>query len=187
MKFRIIIISIIIFCFQGVYAQDDNFGDPILTGWDFGMNFGYYLPSAYHAGFYDGSADNVNNINYIFGNKYYRDEIRKSLNSTDTFLISAMPQKMRYTGAFTMGLYFRRTFDKYFGFSIQFNYSKLHANDFFQIEVDPNYILTEPDLRVFPIWGIEERVNIDLNFSKYLSISGLNSIPTLSKQFNNSL
>lgn len=165
--FIILVFLLSVFVVQAQDNQEDHFGDPILTGWDFGINFGYYLPSAYHAKFYDGSPENVNNINYIFGNKYYRDEIRNSLNSSDTFLISAMPQKMRYTGAFTIGLYFRRTFDKYFGFSAQFNYSKLNANDFFQIEVDPNYILTEPDLRIFPIWGIEERVNIDLNFSKY--------------------
>jgi len=167
MRFKLFLILLILLSVGSLRAQDDNFGDPILTGWDFGMNFGMYLPSAFHAKFYDGSPDNVNNINYIFGNKYYIDEIRNSLNSTDTFYISAMPQKMRYTAAFTIGLYFRRTFDKYFGFSVQFNYSKLHANDFFQINVDPNYILTEPDLRIFPIWGIEERVNIDLNFSKY--------------------
>ena len=67
---------------------------------------------------------------------------------------------------------------------MQFNYSKLHANDFFQIEVDPYYILTEPDLRIFPIWGIEERVNIDLNFSKYFHAHNEILVPFLEAGIN---
>lgn len=187
MSRKLFIILAFLLAVQFAQAQDeqnDNFGDPILTGWDFGMNFGYYIPSAFQAKFYDGSPENINNINYVFKNKFYRDQIRNSLNASDTFLISAMPQNMRYTGAFSIGLYFRRTFDKYFGFSVQFDYSKLHANDFFQLEVDPNIILTEPDLRLFPIWGIEERVNIDLNFSKYFHAHNEIMVPFLEAGIN---
>ncbi len=181
------IVFAILFLILGAtaYAQEDaEGGRGIASGWDFGLNFGFYIPPAYHAGFYDGSEENVNKMSYVFGNKYYRDEISRSLNSSDTFFITGMPQNMHYTGAFTIGLYFRRTFDKYFGFSMQFNYSKLHANDLFQIEVDPNTILTEPDLRTFPIWGVEERVNIDLNFSKYFHTKSKISLPFVEAGFN---
>jgi hypothetical protein len=180
----LLIIFFAFLLFNTAKSQDEYTGDPILSGWDFGLNFGFYLPSAYHAKFYDGSEENVNKISYVFTNKYWRDEIRNSLNSSDTFYISGMPQNMHYTGAFTIGLYFRRTFDKYFGFSLQFNYSKLHANDLFQINVDPNIILTDPDLRLFPIWGIEERVNIDLNFSKYFHAHSQTMVPFLEAGIN---
>ncbi|MBN2746946.1 MAG: hypothetical protein JXR34_09480 [Bacteroidales bacterium] len=149
----------------------------LLAGWDLGLNFGFYLPAGYHAGFYDGSPTNENKLNFVLGNKYYNDEIRNSLNASDTFYVTGMPEKMRYTGAFAIGIYFRRTFDNNFGFAVQFNYSKLKAGDFFQIEVDPNTILTEPDLRLFPIWGLEERVNIDLNFSRFFPRKGKIVIP----------
>lgn len=168
---------IILLFFFNINIANGQSNKPILEGWDFGMNFGYHLPSSYHAGFYDGSSTNVNNLDYIFGNKYYYDQIRNSLNASDTFFITGMPNKMRYTGAFLIGIYFRRTFDKNFGFSLQFNFSKLKAGDFFQIEVDPYYILTEPDYRLFQIWGTEDRVNIDLNFSKYFPGKSKTVIP----------
>lgn len=162
--FKIIILLSLLGAYRPSFSHSET---GKFTGWDLGMNFGFYVPAAYHARFYDGSATNVNHISYVFGNKYYYDQIRNSLNSSDTFFITGMPSNMRYTSTFSVGLYFRRTFENKLGIAMEFNFSKLKAEDFFQIQVDPNIILTEPDLRLFPIWGMEERVNINLLFSKY--------------------
>lgn len=156
-------------------AQDDyedDYPEPELSfgRWDLGLNFGLYLPSNYHAKFYDGSASNVNNVNYVFGNKYWYDEIYNHLNSADTVFVRELPGNMRYNSVFQVGLYFRRTFDNLFGFSLQFDYSKLTAADKYTVEVDPDYILTEPDIRIYDIWGVEERINIDILFSRHFKL-----------------
>ncbi|OIO99962.1 MAG: hypothetical protein AUJ98_09330 [Bacteroidetes bacterium CG2_30_33_31] len=166
MKPRIQIIFFLIFFVNLIASAQDNSKSKI-SGWDFGMNFGYYLPSSYQAKFYNGADNNINKLKFIIDNKYYRNDISNSLNSNDTFFITAMPNNMRYSGAFDLGFYFRRTFENNLGFSMSFNFAKLYANDFFQIEVDPNTILTEPDLRLFAIWGKEDRVNMNFDFSKY--------------------
>lgn len=145
--------------------------------WDLGLNFGLYLPSNYNAGFYDGSNINVNKTSYIFGNKYWYEDIKRELNSSDTIFVRELPTNMRYTPAFQVGLYFRRTFDNYFGISLQFDYSKLTAADKFTVEVDPGFIAQEPDIRIFDIWGIEQRVNIDLLVSRYFKLKNPMFIP----------
>lgn len=146
--------------------------------WDMGLNFGFYKANGYSANFYNGNSSNENKMSFIIGNKYHYEEISRELNSTDTFFVAELPGQMRYPFTPYIGLYFRKTFDKYIGFSLQFNYSKLKTTDVFTINVDPNnIILSEPDLRIFPIWGIEERVNIDLLFSKYFKLQRPDFVP----------
>ncbi len=173
MKF---IITILLFAISIVALAQENEDftdldkDQSFGRWDLGLNFGVYLPSNYHAKFYDGSSSNVNNINYVFGNKYWYDEIYNELNAADTVFVRELPGDMQYQAAFQIGLYFRRTFDNYFGISLQFDYTKLTAGDVFTMEVDPDYIATEPDIRICDIWGIEERINIDILFSRYFKL-----------------
>ena len=158
-------------------AQTDEYLSKSFDQWDLGLNFGMYWPSKYHAQFYNGSDSNVNKVSYIVGNKIYYDQIKNILNVSDTFFVRELPSNMRYTGAFKIGIYLRRTFSNYLGFSLQFDYSKLTAADKFTIEVDPDFILTEPDIRICDIWGIEERVNIDLLMSKYFKTKNPILIP----------
>ncbi len=145
--------------------------------WDLGINFGMYWPANYNARFYDGSETNVNKMSYVFGNKYWYEDIKRELNSSDTIFVKELPTNMRYTPAFQVGVYFRRTFDNYFGISLQFDYSKLTAADKFSVEVDPGLIAQEPDIRLFDIWGVEERVNIDLLVSRYFKINNPMFVP----------
>jgi hypothetical protein len=166
---------------QRINAQDNRID---LTGWDLGLNFGFYVPPAYHAHFYNGAAENVNNLDFIFGNSFQYNDIYNSLNANDTIIITGMPQNMRYTSTFTGGIYFRRTFKNDLGFSIQFNVAKLTATDLFQVEVDPDYILTEPDYRLFNIWGKEDRVNIDIQMSKFFRIKNEMFIPFMELGLN---
>jgi hypothetical protein len=85
---------------------------------------------------------------------------------------------MRYNKAFAIGLYLRKTFDNYSGINLQINIVKLRAEDVFSIEVDPNsVILSNKDLRLFSIYGVEERYNFDLSFSKYIKQKNKAFIP----------
>lgn len=179
-RFKLVLIAVATMFFTiNVVAQDDNdsFNNQGFGYWDLGLNFGMYWPSNYNARFYDGSESNVNKISYIFGNKYRYDEIYNELNASDAVVLRELPTNMRYTPAFQVGVYFRKTFDNYFGISLQFDYSKLTAADKFTVEVDSGYIAQEPDIRLFDIWGIEERVNIDLLVSRYFKLKNPMFIP----------
>lgn len=164
----ILFLSIMSFAQEQDYSEQD--GELTFGRWDLGLNFGLYLPSNYHAKFYDGSSDNVNNVDYVFSNKYWYDNIYEAVNAADTVFVLELPGNMRYRPVFQIGFYFRRTFDNFYGLSLQFDYSKLIATDKYTVQVDPDYIATEPDIRIYDIWGIEERINIDILFSRYFEL-----------------
>jgi len=171
---KLLFTTIILFLTIASFSQEEDFTElddnQSFGRWDLGLNFGLYMPSNYHAKFYDGSASNVNNINYVFDNKYWYQDIYNELNAADTVLVLELPGNMRYRPAFQVGIYFRRTFDNLMGFSLQFDYSKLYASDKFTMQVDPDYIATEPDIRIYDIWGVEERINIDILFSRFFKL-----------------
>lgn len=176
--FKILLSIVALFLSYNMIAQDDD--SEIVNGfgyWDLGLNFGMYWPSNYNASFYNGSDYNINKASYIFGNKYWYEDIKRELNSNDTVFVKELPTQMHYIPAFQVGLYFRRTFDNYFGISLQFDYSKLTAADKFTVEVDPGFIAQEPDIRIYDIWGIEERVNIDLLVSRYFVLKNPMFLP----------
>ena len=169
---------------QIAFAQSDEYDDyndeptQPFGQWDLGLNFGMHWAAKYHAGFYDGNSENVNNINYVLNNQYWHDEIKNALNVANDFYLAELPTNMKYTSAFQVGMYFRKTFDNYTGFSLQFDYSKLTASDFFTLEIDPQpSIGKEPDIRIYPIWGIEDRINIDILYSKYFKTSSKMLVP----------
>ncbi len=173
-----------------LFAQsDDNekdYDDPMAFGhWDLGLNFGMHWANKYHAGFYDGSPENVNTINFIFDNPYHRQDIMRALNVADTFYLAELPQNMRYNPAFQIGIYFRKTFDNYTGLSLQFDYTKLTAADAFTLEIDPQpNIGKEPDIRIYQIWGVEERINIDILYSKFFKLENPMFIPFFESGIN---
>ncbi len=177
MRYLLVYIFLLIGLFAYSQKEDEETNGEFVGRWDLGLNFGLYLPSNYQAKFYNGSDENVNKISYVFGNKYWYEDIKRQLNAADTVIVRELPEKMRYNTAFQVGIYLRRTFDNYFGFSLQFDYSKLTAADVYTLEVDPNYIGTEPDIRIYNIWGVEERINIDLLFSKYFKTKNPIIIP----------
>ena len=185
----IVLLSMV--CMHG-FAQGNNYDNDYddapqraFGHWDLGLNFGMHWAAKYHAGFYDGSPKNVNNVNYVFNNPYWRKDIMRDLNVADTFYLGELPENMRYTGAFQIGMYFRKTFDNYTGLSLQFDYTKLTASDVFTLIIDPQSAIgQEPDIRIYNIWGIEDRINIDILFSKYFKIKSPTLLPFFESGFN---
>jgi hypothetical protein len=138
-------------------------------GLQYGLDFGLYLPNRYPANYYNGSDGNVNNIKFIFSNETYNNEIKQALNVSDTskFFLKECPTNMRYPATPSAGLYISYNFNRSTGVYLQFNYVKLKPHDVFTVEVSPqDEILTTPDLRLFSISGEEERINIDLGYSR---------------------
>lgn len=150
-------------------AQREEEDSQEYGGLQFGLDFGLYLPNKYPANYYNGSDGNVNNIKYVFGTDIYYKEIRQLLNVSDTanFYLKECPSNMRYPATPSAGLYISYNFNRSTGVYLQFNYVKLKPHDAFTLEVNPqDEILTNQDLRVFPIYGEEERINIDIGFSR---------------------
>jgi len=127
-------------------------------GWSFGLNVGVYYPSKKTANYYNGHPSNVNNVNYVMSNYYWYNEIFQSLGANDSISVAGLPQNMHYKLAMQPGLYAQYSFNPQLALVIEFNYMKLKANDVITFEVDPKPYATEPDLRLYPMRGVEERV-----------------------------
>ncbi|MCK9613358.1 MAG: hypothetical protein PHR81_04025 [Bacteroidales bacterium] len=131
--------------------------------WSFGINVGAGFANKYHANFYSGEEGNQNEISYIFSNKYYRDEIYQVLN--DSFEIYSMPI-MRYKPTFCVGMYIKKNFTTNFGAFIQFNFSRFTSEGFLTLKLGatpPSQAY--PNTKDYPIWGKEDRINIDIGAS----------------------
>ena len=134
--------------------------------WEFGINLGAYFPNKYSANYYSGIPTNENSVAYIFNNTYWYQEIKQSLGSSDTVLISGYPTNMHYQVAFTGGIFVRFNFNRKNGIYLEANYTQLNASDVITLEVDPNSFPTYPDIRLIPIIGREGRVLIDLGYQR---------------------
>lgn len=140
-------------------------------GFQFGFNIGLFLPNSYSANYYNGSDGNENNIKYIFGNKYHYEDLYQLLNVSDTFFVKQFPTNMRYPATASAGLYIAFNLNRRNSIFVQFNYSKLKPHDVFTVEVDPKDYLTDPDLRLYTVSGVEERINIDLGYSRNFPVT----------------
>ena len=133
-----------------------------------GINLGAYFGNAHSANFYNGAPENDNNLKYIFDNQYYVRQIIDTLR-VDTIQFNYekdYPKSMRYKPAISIGVYLKYNFINNFGVFLQFNYTKLTAQDVIKLSIDPRLYPTRPDERFYPIWGKEVRSNIDLGVSK---------------------
>ncbi len=135
-------------------------------GWVFGLNVGVYYPSKNTAAYYDGNSANENNVKYVMSNYYWYQEIFFALGAYDSILIDGLPQNMHYKLAIQPGLYAQYSFNPRLALVIQFNYMRLKADDAISFEVDPKPYATEPDLRLYPMRGVEERVYADIGLKR---------------------
>ena len=136
------------------------------SGIEYGGIAGFYFAGNGSAGFYSGKEGNENNASYIMKNKYWYDEIYWSVNAFDTVFIKEYPEKMKYNPAFSFGLFVKYNVDCHTSFYLQFHYAKFTAKDIITFEVDPPIdYLAEPDIRLYPVIGIEERNMVDLGYN----------------------
>lgn len=141
------------------------------SGLEYGGIGGIYIANNSTARFYSGKQENENNVDYVFSNSYWYEEIRHLLNFYDTVLVKEYPEKMGYSPAFSFGLFVKYDLNCRTGIYLQFYYAKLKANDVISVEVDPKEFLTEPDIRLLPIKGVEERNIVDLGVTHSFGLS----------------
>jgi hypothetical protein len=140
-------------------------------GWEVGLHTGFYFANKHSANYYNGVEANENSISFVLDNKYRRDEILEYFNAT-TYQYSQedLPQQMRYDPDINIGFLARNNITDNWGIFFNFNYVKLVAKGNFILEFDPDQIVTEPDRRVFEIYGIEDRTNIDIGIHRQFSL-----------------
>ena len=153
-------------------------------GWVFGLNVGVYYPSKATAGYYNGKSSNKNNAEYVMSNYYWYQEIFHALGAHDSISVAGLPDNMHYKLAMQPGIYAQYCFNSSFAIMIEFNYMKLKADDVITFEVDPPIeYLANPDLRLYPLRGVEERIYADIGLKRtyhktdkfsYFIMGGLN-------------
>jgi hypothetical protein len=136
-------------------------------GWVFGLNVGVYYASKETAAYHNGKSTNVNNVAYVMSNYYWYQDIFHALGAHDSISVSGLPENMHYKLAMQPGLYAQYCFSPTFALLIEFNYMKLKAEDVIIFEVDPPQdYLANPDLRLYPMRGAEERIYADIGVKR---------------------
>lgn len=154
-------------CLQG-FAQNEtkNSSEEVTydgKGWVFGLNFGVYYTSKKTAGYYNGNLNNENNVGYVMNNYYWYQDIFHAMGAHDTVQVYGLPQNMHYKLSMQPGIYMQYCFSPTLALLIEFNYMKLKTEDVIVFEVDPPIdYAAEPDLRLYPIHGAEERIYADI-------------------------
>jgi hypothetical protein len=146
-------------------SEIDNSKDG--RGWIFGLNVGVYYPSKVTAAYYNGNSNNVNNVDYVMSNTYWYQDIKNALGAHESVEVAGLPENMHYKLAMQPGLYAQYCFNSTLAIMIEFNYMKLKADDVITFEVDPPQdYLGNPDLRLYPMRGVEERIYSDIGIKR---------------------
>jgi hypothetical protein len=136
-------------------------------GWVFGLNVGVYYPSKNTAAYYNGKSSNKNNVDYVMSNYYWYQDIFYALGAHDSISVAGLPDNMHYKLALQPGIYAQYCFSPTFALMVEFNYMKLKAEDVITFEVDPPLdYLGNPDLRLYPLRGAEERIYADIGLKR---------------------
>jgi hypothetical protein len=99
-------------------------------GFEFGINFGVYVPSKYNANYYNGSEKNLNNTQWVLKQDVFYDTIFNRMNAIDTVYIQedGWPTNMHYKLAMMPGIYGQYTFNELYS-CIRFQLLKLVTLD----------------------------------------------------------
>ncbi len=154
-------------------------------------NFGAYLADKHHAAFYNGTPQNVNNINFVLDNYYWRDNIKELLRNTvnrDSFMLSDYPKNMKYNITMNVGFGFRYNYNPSWALNFQINVCKLTAKDFFTIQVFPAFDNQSKSYLNYGIIGSESRTNIDLGLVKtFKTDKNIRPMAEFGLNFNNTI
>lgn len=166
-KTLVFVVLVFFICLINTHVSAYTIKDDSVTqnrDWSFGINCGVAFANKYQANFYNGAYGNQNEISLVFSNPNYLNEIRQVIN--DTFAIVGMPTAMKYKPAFCAGMYIKKNINNHFGTFIQFNYSKFTTEGLFTMKIGAtSSSQTLDSLKNYPIWGSEDRINIDIGGS----------------------
>ncbi|MEG1556553.1 MAG: hypothetical protein RR356_07515 [Bacteroidales bacterium] len=150
---------------HGMIKKDSSWHS---KGFDFMMGGGIYFGNKYNAGYYNGSANNECNLNYIFGNKYWYDDINKVVIGKNPFIsdsvfLGEIPLDMSYKPSMNITFGVKYKLNKNWGISLMYSFSRLIASDVFTL----NYKMPPGNLRpgylLEHLIGKENRSTFDLS------------------------
>lgn len=141
-------------------------------GFEFGLNFGVYLPSKYTANYYNGTINNQNNTQWVMTNRVFYDSIFNRLGAIDTVFIDTdgWPMNMKYKITMMPGIYGQYSFNDVYALYFNFNYMKLTTQDALIFTI-PKPFTSFPDHTLCPIKGVEERVYFDIGLKRSFKVS----------------
>ena len=175
--FKILLLSlltILVVC-PSVRAQeyDDSELNIAGPGTDFVIAGGMYVGSSVTAGYYSGIPTNENNLNYIFNNTSWKDEITRLIADNNSFVspneeiyIKEYPENMKYKLAMSVSLGVSYRFDRHWRMSLYYTFARLTAKDIFTVgfpSVIPSNLYN--DYITYLLIGKENRSFFDLTGS----------------------
>ena len=140
-------------------------------GFDFIIGAGVYFGGRYTAGYYSGIPENENNLDYIFGNYYRKQEIVDLIVKNNNFVsrydstiaVKEYPAKMHYSPALSISLGFSYKFTKNWGLTFTYSLGLLVAKDFFTVNYDAISGNEHNDYLLYSLVGKESRSFFDLS------------------------
>lgn len=153
--------------------EDDDEMNIAGPGADFIIAGGIYFGGKGPAGYYSGKPENENNLNYIFNNNIWRDQITRLIadhnnfvSPNDTLFIREYPEDMRYKPAMSVTLGISYRFDKHWRMTLYYSFARLVAKDVFSVGF-PNLVPGNEsnDYLLYVIMGKENRSFFDLTGS----------------------
>ena len=159
------------------FAQSDedlemNINGP---GADFSISGGIYFGSKTTAGYYSGIPSNENNLNYIFNNKSWKDNIiqliashNQVVSATDTLYINeeSYPRNVHYKPAMSVSIGASYRFDRHWRINLYYTFARLTARDVFSVFYENHTLGNEVnDYFLYVLVGKENRSFFDLTGS----------------------
>lgn len=172
---RIAILFLLAVTVIPVFAQgyDDDEMNIAGPGADFIIAGGIYMGGKAPAGYYSGIPTNENNLNYIFNNQSWMDEITRLIADNNSFIspnesiyIKEYPGDMRYKAAMSVSIGASYRFDRHWRISIYYTFARMTAKDVFSVGF-PNIVPTNEynDYILYLLIGKENRSFFDLTGS----------------------
>lgn len=158
--------------------KNKDYEEDFEPGVDFIIGAGVYFGGKLPAGYYSGIPTNENNLDYLFGNKYWREHDlipliannNQFVSSTDTGICvkypDGYPMDMHYKPAMSISLGVSYRFTSHIRLSIYYNFARLTAKDVFLVSYTQLVSGNErPDYLQYLLVGKENRSLIDLTLS----------------------
>jgi hypothetical protein len=169
--FLIFIFSLSFLSGQNINSDEESIRN-LKQGVDFSIAGGVFFSNFYTAAYYNGSATNENNLNYIFNNYSWKQSIDNLITSNNHFIsgsdpqikLAELPKKMRYSPGFFIQLGVKYRFNESWGISLNYSFARLKAADVFSVTFNKTVPGNDtPDYLLYDIVGIENRSFFDLN------------------------
>lgn len=140
-------------------------------GFDFIIAAGLYQGGRYSAGYYSGIPTNENNLDYVFDNYYWKQEIVDLIVSNNPFVsrydttiaVREYPGKMRYAPSMSVSLGLSYKFSKNWGLTFTYSFSRLTAKDYFSMGYDAISGNEHNDYLLYMLMAKEDRSFFDLS------------------------